>query len=469
MATPNDKSDGNALAVGNLVNAADPLTKKVLSAYRHDVDYTKNLNTIRTFSCADLEAAASFFGASPGSYAEKTKRYLNRTTLADYIIIQLESHFPCDCEGCGEVYAVKLGESPRVRCFLCQQGSHGCAAMDGSIGSMSGSVWLCLPCKDKNNKIETFMGNRGAEDPEPVLSDEEYEFKISPKAGRSGKKNKKKKKKQAPVKKDTASDGLVTPVGGVAVLKDTELADVSSDGEVKLQCGPRFTNVCERYLLRDCPHGPKGDKLVSGKPCSKEHPQLCLRYCQYGTATRSGCHFGDKCQNFHPPLCHNSEISRVCTDKECKATHLKNTRRSEVPPKGPSLKHSGKKSSAFPQKEELKDPQRVKAPPSASQNQKRKKKVKTAKNETHPHATTNDIRSQEDFLMALMASVRDEILREVKTSLNTSLQSFREEMTREHTPRPKHLTLSQPSLNTPTNYQGVLERFRNYSSSTPAV
>ena len=119
MATvTDDKSEGNTLAIGNLVNAADPLTKKVLSAYRHDVDYDKNLNTIRTFNCGHLEAAASFFGASPGSYTEKTKQYQNRTTLADYIIIQLESHFPCDCEGCGESYAVKLGESPRVCFFL---------------------------------------------------------------------------------------------------------------------------------------------------------------------------------------------------------------------------------------------------------------------------------------------------------------------------------------------------------------
>ena len=275
MATASDdKSEGNALAVGNLVNAADPLTKKVLSAYRHDVDYNKNLNTIRTFSCGHLEAAATFFGASPGSNADKNKRYLNRTTLADFIIIQLESHFPCDCEGCGENYAVKLGVTPRVRCFLCQQGCHDCDTMNGSLGSMIGSVWLCVPCKDKNNNIESFMCNQNAEDPESVLSDDEYELKISPKAGRSGKKKKLRKKKAAETKK--SSDNLITPVGGISVLADVDLGNTPSNEETADEKAPanrtpRFNNVCERYLLRDCPHGPNGDKLVGGKPCVKEH------------------------------------------------------------------------------------------------------------------------------------------------------------------------------------------------------
>ena len=91
----------------------------------------------------------------------------------------------------------------------------------------------------------------------------------------------------------------------------------------------KHTDVCKRFLLRDCPNGPNGDRLVNGKTCSKDHPARCRRFCQYGTTSRIGCSMGSQCSYFHPTLCHDYEISRLCTNRDCKDTHLKYTRRSE--------------------------------------------------------------------------------------------------------------------------------------------
>ena len=193
MANINDSNmaDENSLVIGGLVNIADDLTRKVLAAYKLEVDYDKNLAKIRTFDCLHLEAAATFLGGNPGSKADKTKKYENRTTLADYIIMKLESLFPCECEGCKEQYCIKLGDNPAFRCFLCQQGSHNCEAMSGTVGTAPGAAWLCMPCKKKNGRIESFMGELDSTDLN--LSDTEFEEKISPKAGRSGRKQRKKK------------------------------------------------------------------------------------------------------------------------------------------------------------------------------------------------------------------------------------------------------------------------------------
>ena len=476
--------DGNILAVAALINQADSLTRKVLSSYRHDVHYNKNLEVFRTFNCEHLEAAARFFGASPGSNAEKTKRYQNRTTLSDYLIMQLESHFPCKCKGCNEMYAFKLGESPSIRCFLCGQGAHVCDAMAGTPGSIPGSHWICSPCEKKNGITETFAGDSNPDD--PILSDSEFQLKISPRVGRSGKKNKKKVNKKEIKNSQTChvdeSQGkidssqlqqkesdMITPVGGSTVLGTKNIPELSSEEESTdedqddkkskhpIKSKSKFKNVCERYLLRDCPHGSRGDKLVDGKTCKKEHPQMCLRFSQYGTTRNVGCNKGNNCSYLHPPLCKESEIARVCTNRDCKRTHLKFTRRKE---------ERTPRSNA-------KKPKDARKPNDAGKSQSGDRKSQSGKqnrpqntdNKTAPPAVEKRQNKQQDFLMDLMETVRDDILREVRLSLDSMRQEFKGYTP----PRPQYLPLSQPCATTPMQFPGALERFRNYSASTPVV
>ena len=472
--TNNDTSvpDEISLVIGGLVNAADSLTKKVLSAYRYDVVYQKNLEHLRTFDCRHLETAAVFLGGNPGSKADKTKRYQNRTTLADWLIMRLESLFPCECEGCHQKYCIKLGVNPVVRCFLCDQGSHDCEAMNGSVGTKPGSTWLCKPCSDKNNRIDSFAADTSTVDGNQ--SDAEYEEKISPKTGRSGKKTTKSKKRKSNGSKDQKNqdDDMVTPVGGVQVLAGAAVEEAESKNDENRgeprnpKPSAKFKNVCERYLLRDCPHGVKGDKLVDGKTCRKEHPKMCLRFSQYGTIRNVGCNKGNQCPYIHPPLCKDSEMTRVCTKTDCKKTHLKFTRRSEEPPTArPSPKD--------------------KAPENAPSSQKKgKKKIGGNKSTNIPDSAPpalTDARSMEDFLIVMMGSLRDDIFQkmnsldkkvdQMKLKVDLSLDSMREEFRGYTPPRPANLTLMKPDVGTPVTFdmEGALKRFRNFSALTPGV
>ena len=466
MANLNDSNmaDDTSLVIGGLVNIADNLTRKVLAAYKLEVDYDQNLAKLRSFDCLHLEAAATFLGGNPGSKADKTKKYENRTTLADYIIMKLEGLFPCECEGCKEQYCIKLGDNPAFRCFLCQQGSHDCDSMAGTVGTAPGSTWLCMPCKKKNGRIESFMGELDSTDLN--LSDTEFEEKISPKAGRSGRKQRKKKPPSDTQRND---DEMETPVGGVSVIQGPENAPSAQDNTGNQKREPRnssrFKNVCDRYLQRECPHGPTGDILVDGKKCAKDHPKRCRRFSQYGTTRDVGCSKGNKCQYFHPPLCRESERTRVCTDKDCKKTHLKHTRRADQPRSGGTANvGQGNKTerSKKPAKRDTRDTTNV---------------SRTPKNPPAP--TQKGGQDEQDFFVVLLESFRDDILQQMKESqetmerrmdrkLDLSLDTLREEL-RGYTPPRPHSLLLQKTATTPMSYKGVLERFRNSSVSTPVA
>ena len=89
---------------------------------------------------------------------------------------------------------------------------------------------------------------------------------------------------------------------------------------------------CNKYRRRECPHGASGKILVDGNKCAFSHPRRCRRYCNNGNHAKYGCIKGESCEFLHPLLCRYSVRNRVCTNLECKFTHLKFTRRYEATP-----------------------------------------------------------------------------------------------------------------------------------------
>ena len=62
--------------------------------------------------------------------------FTNKPTLADRVIMKIESLFPSNCQECCEEYQVKLDDSltnQRLQCFLCLQPSHHCEPLQASI------------------------------------------------------------------------------------------------------------------------------------------------------------------------------------------------------------------------------------------------------------------------------------------------------------------------------------------------
>ena len=197
---------------------------------------------------------------------------------------------------------------------------------------------------------------------------------------------------------------------------------------------------------------------------------MCLRFSQYGTTRNHGCNKGNQCPYIHPPLCKDSELARVCSNKDCKKTHLKFTRRNEE-----------KSLSQTPPK---KTPKADANAPNSRQKPKKGKKTEGQKGtkEIDPtHTALADTRSMEDFLIVMMGSLRDDIFQkmnsldkkveQMKLKVDLSLDSMREEFRGYTPPRPVSLPLTKPDAGTPMTFdvEGALKRFRNFSALTPGV
>ena len=195
---------------------------------------------------------------------------------------------------------------------------------------------------------------------------------------------------------------------------------------------------------------------------------MCLRFSQYGTTRNHGCTKGNQCPYIHPPLCKDSELTRVCTNRDCKKTHLKYTRRfDEMPTARPSPKDTATENAPNSQKKGKKKTGGTKSTI-----------TKTA--DSSPPGLT-DTRSMEDFLIVMMGSLRDDIFQkmnsldmkveQMKLKVDLSLDSIREEFRGYTPPRPANLTLMKPDVGTPVTFdvEGALKRFRNLSALTPGV
>ena len=86
--------------------------------------------------------------------------------------------------------------------------------------------------------------------------------------------------------------------------------------------------VCRFYLKNICKHGISG-KGIPGEQCKFSHPRRCFKFATHGTL-QGGCKKGKLCKDFHPPMCRDSLKSKLCTNMQCKFTHLKGTKRYEL-------------------------------------------------------------------------------------------------------------------------------------------
>ncbi|KAL5253961.1 hypothetical protein ACHWQZ_G013653 [Mnemiopsis leidyi] len=291
ISTPIKTVTENQKAVlGSLLDRADALTKKVISAYSPTTKYNVNLQNFKRFNADHMEAAATFLGFNVR--ADSKKLYKNLALLSDRVILKIESLFESTCLDCGDKYSNDLADTPPLVCHLCLQGSHNCekAKEKAKLSPRpSGLVWLCFDCFRKNDLalMTKDSGKVGqlenvTEEDEDEDEDESTEERISPRRNRS------------PHEKQAI--------------------------------------ICEAYKKRECRHGLTGKRLINGKPCPHKHPPRCFRWCKHGENKRSGCTKGEECTYFHPKLCKNSVLKRYCANRDCSFHHLKHARRPRAQP-----------------------------------------------------------------------------------------------------------------------------------------
>ena len=293
----------NELAIGNLLSEADPISKKIISEYKHTAKHSSNVSVLSSskFTAENLESCAQFLGLKT-RHGENDKIYSNKQSMADRITLMIESYFETECSSCNGRYSNSRATPPLLRCFLCFQGSHHCEAFTKSVvdlTGMSGAVWLCKGCTDRNDLCS----------PTKVKKKKDPNNELEQKSPPDDNEVKKSDDDEA-----TKKEGeIVVPSGNVTESphsKDTP------------------DPVCPLYIKNAYPHGSTGKKEVNGKrKCELHHPPRCYKFVKNGPTGKYGCNKGKECKYFHPTLCRFSVKSRRCTNKECTYVHLTQTKR----------------------------------------------------------------------------------------------------------------------------------------------
>ena len=196
---------------------------------------------------------------------------------------KLNSLMPTQCNMCSQEYCLKIEESSVFSCARCERGSHSCESMKNFRSALpesipKGFVWLCPGCSVDITEIS----------PLPETS-------------------------------TLSIPNLDNNTNQIEVNKPNNYQQHSS-------C-TNEPDICPRYRRGACPHGINGNRIVEGKKCEFYHKKRCFKFCSSGMKGPRGCKKGSNCEFFHPILCKFSAKNRLCTNLECKYTHLKGTKR----------------------------------------------------------------------------------------------------------------------------------------------
>lgn len=298
-------------SIGYLLSQADEISKTVISAFDPSKDISVNKNVLggSRFTPQILDTCAKFLKI-PTTTRDGTKIYSNKPTLAQRIIIEIQSFYPTFCAECNEEYSIQFNseESPLLQCFLCYQGSHNCEALKSKVPSESiilptGTIWFCKSCYDLNTP---FKQNKSKSKPTndfssslPTDLNRHHEH-----VSCSGRIELQVEKQQSEPEPNTNTN--LNPTHPVQMINN---------------------DICELYILGKCPHGISGNKLHNGVKCNKQHPKRCKRFMKNGVHNRYGCTKGDRCTLYHVIHCTSSLNNKTCYLKDCTFVHLAGTKR----------------------------------------------------------------------------------------------------------------------------------------------
>ena len=299
------------VVIGNLLSKADSVSKSVLSAFDSSKDVADNVATLSgpRFKADALSTCAKFLNIVLVNL-ESERLFSNKPSLAKRIVFEIEALYSTICADCGSEYSINFTPSPEpaLRRFLCLQGCHDCISSCPINPTCKGTVWLCKPCHDSNNPVQT-------------------------------KKSKSKMVSKEPSRK-ASSSGIITPLPG----EDQKMVQASADElnaklenilhqQNQLEDKSKRPNmhpedVCNLLKVGKCPHGVSGKTAANGQQsCSMLHPKRCLKFIRNATHRKHGCNRGKKCTFFHPDHCPSAISDKCCFSQSCTLVHPKGTKR----------------------------------------------------------------------------------------------------------------------------------------------
>ena len=332
-----DLSDKIKIAFGRLLKDADPVSKKVLTVFDSSKDSDVNIrNVTARASRPELDTLAKYLKIPLVGEAPKNKTlYSTKAKISKRIVLEIRSLYPSICPECNEEYTVMPGDQPKLRCWICLQGSHECEESRSKMkvhldhqSQLSGLVWLCSDCVTLNNPFpEGDDTGSTSKITTPSKQDKESGAKIpEPHKGLSEKAAVALQNGVSTEESTVASEQVISD----EKLEDSELTDELEEQQQNIsESKPNScAHVCPRLINNSCPHGVAGDKEADGKDkCSLFHPKRCRSYMAHYTSDTRGCTKGEECDKLHVNLCKTSIETKKCMDVNCTLMHLSGTKR----------------------------------------------------------------------------------------------------------------------------------------------
>ena len=300
------------IIIGGLLGRADPVSKKVLTAFDPSKDPPANSRSLLKFSRNELEIFAEFLKV-PITSQSNEKLFSNRNKLVKRILLEITSLYPVKCDECSHEYCVTSDKVPLVRCYICLQGSHDCEEMSARFENMQsgssfplGSVWLCNGCRVANNPYPSPSNPTATNTAPTTTTSTDVVTPVVP-------------EEQATNGSETFQAELAAKL---AVVKQQQVSDETKPN--------KCSTVCPKLAEGKCPHGVTGKTPSNGKDnCENYHPKRCRRFTSYASDKKFGCQKGDDCDYYHPQHCKSSLRNKTCFNKNCKLVHVIGTRRTK--------------------------------------------------------------------------------------------------------------------------------------------
>lgn len=437
--------------IGDLLGRADPVSKKVLTAFDPSKDPGVNKRSLLKFSRPDLEVFAEFLSIQLEDSRSKAKLFSNREKLVNHVVLRITALYPSTCSECSSEYQVKFGTTPALRCFICSQGSHDCNEVTALIETLrtvpplSGSVWLCSGCYNANNlsPIAELRATPPSASATPTSTNPPSRQEPCSSNNLSGEDN-------------ISTEELANKLN-VVVIQQTQNQDTPPDTE---------TIICPKFVAGECPHGFSGKTPKNGvAKCELRHPKRCRKHMKFGADPEHGCNLGDSCDFYHIPHCSSSLKDKTCYNKDCNRVHLVGTKRPKrekntTPPGGGTRQARPQTNHSVPSQSRSQKSS-TRPPPSRDGRSQRPVPNKPSEKAT----AENDNRFLE--LRTLMEAIQKE-MGGMKTEM-AEQRNIVEEIRSRPTPLPTHSmpVLQQPSMPAPQPSASMLHSSDPYRRMGP--
>ena len=290
--------------LAKLKKSASGDVKNVISKYDQEADFEENKASLIAdgMTLEVLKACGEFLNIT------KLESFPDKESLAERIVMQIETFFPTKCSECDEMYTVPFDKevSPIFTCFLCYQKSHDCQAIQSKMQKLKdcgvlavGMVWLCSGCYKRNEPLCSYSMST------TLVAAVDDQIDLTKSADNKG------------------INPLATEIEGDNAHKKVE-------NEVQV--------LCKFFKRNSCKHGMSGR---SGGTCKYHHPKVCEKYKNGGKKACSGV----DCDKWHPPICYAGLNTGSCFKANCRFWHGKRVSRKpkEIPsaPANPPQQQTG--------------------------------------------------------------------------------------------------------------------------------